>query len=119
MKAGSENFWIFLAIGAVIGAVVGTVIGHAKGRPGLGFVLGLLLGWIGWIIVALVPRPSGAVTRPQKPSRGWYPDPYRAHEMRYFDGNQWRADVADRGVMSEDPIPEVPPPPPSYVPASH
>jgi hypothetical protein len=117
MKAGSSNFVLFLLIGAVIGAGVGYAIGRAKERPGLGLVLGLFLGWIGWIIIAVIPRRSASMTRAQKPSRGWFPDPYRTHELRFFDGNEWRADVADRGEMSQDPIPHVPPPPP-YAPPS-
>jgi hypothetical protein len=32
---------------------------------------------------------------------GWYPDPGRAHEVRYFDGTVWTRHVADNGVTSE------------------
>jgi hypothetical protein len=41
---------------AVTGAVIATAIGNwRKGRPLTGFLLGLFLGWIGVIIIALMP----------------------------------------------------------------
>lgn len=43
--------WVLTAI------TVGAVIGRRKGRPWTGFTLGLLLGWIGVIIIA-VTRPT-------------------------------------------------------------
>jgi heme exporter protein D len=46
-----------------------------------------------------------------RPSPGWNPDPYGRHEMRYFDGLDWRPDVCDAGVVGTD-DPSVPPPPP-------
>ena len=108
MRIGPSEFLIIVLVSTVVGALVGLAIGAAKGRPVLGVVLGLLLGWIGWIILACLSTRSDTVTREQKPSRGWYPDPTGAHERRFFDGNQWMADVADKGVMSTDPIQVVP-----------
>jgi hypothetical protein len=35
---------------------IGAAIGSSKNRTGLGFVLGLLLGCLGWIIMLLIPR---------------------------------------------------------------
>jgi hypothetical protein len=32
-----------------------TVVGHFKGRSGLGFLLGFLLGWLGLLIMFFVP----------------------------------------------------------------
>ena len=40
---------------------------------------------------------------------GWYPDPCRVHEMRYFDGRGWTDHVTDSGTQSEDALPPVPP----------
>jgi hypothetical protein len=40
----------------VIGAGVGFLIGRAKQRPLLGLLLGLILNWLGWIVMAFVPR---------------------------------------------------------------
>lgn len=34
----------------------------------------------------------------------WYPDPTHRHEMRYWDGMAWTANVADQGQGSTDPI---------------
>lgn len=35
---------------------------------------------------------------------GWYADPLRRHELRYFDGRRWADFVADNGVRSSDPL---------------
>ena len=108
MKAGSPDaIALGLLINLVVGGGVGLLIGKAKGRPVLGFVLGFFFFLIGWLVTACIPRPK-TVTREQKPSRGWYPDPTHAHELRYFDGNNWSDDVADGGQMSTDPIQSVP-----------
>jgi hypothetical protein len=40
---------------------------------------------------------------------GWYPDPGRAHEWRFFDGDAWTPQVADGGQVSEAPLGPVPP----------
>ena len=98
---------VVLLSSLVVGGGIGLLIGKAKGRPGLGFLLGFVLGTVGWIVIALIPRPQ-TTTREQKPSRGWYPDPTGAHQMRYFDGNRWLDDVADDGEMTSDPIQNVP-----------
>ena len=106
MKAGSADvIAIGLIAALVVGGGIGLLIGRSKGRPVLGFVLGFLLGILGWIIAALVPKPA-TVTREQRPSRGWYPDPTGSHELRYFDGYRWLADVANRGEMSTSPLEE-------------
>jgi hypothetical protein len=40
----------------VVGAIFAAgAIGNRKGRPGTGFLLGLFLGWIGVIIIAVTP----------------------------------------------------------------
>ena len=41
--------------------------------------------------------------RPQTPN--WYPDPYRRHQVRYWDGARWTEHVADRGDQQVDPPP--------------
>jgi hypothetical protein len=35
---------------------------------------------------------------------GWYRDPERGHEYRYYDGSLWTPHVADHGLVSEAPI---------------
>ena len=42
----------------IIQAGVGLAIGRAKGRPGLGLLLGALLGVFGWIALAFVGPAS-------------------------------------------------------------
>ena len=39
----------------------------------------------------------------------WYPDPGRAHEWRYFDGNAWTDAVSDAGVVTQAPLGAAPP----------
>lgn len=45
-----------LLVGIIIGGGVGAAIGNTKNRVGLGAVLGALLGCIGWIIIAVLPK---------------------------------------------------------------
>jgi hypothetical protein len=45
---------IFVLSGLVISAVIGALIGKTKGRVGEGAACGLILGPIGWLIIALV-----------------------------------------------------------------
>jgi hypothetical protein len=35
---------------------------------------------------------------------GWYGDPGRTHEVRYWDGGKWTADVSDQGTASVDEV---------------
>ena len=40
----------------MIGGLIGAAIGYSKWRTGLGFLLGMFLGCIGWIIVGLMSK---------------------------------------------------------------
>lgn len=40
---------------------------------------------------------------------GWYPDPFGAHELRYWDGQTWTDHVSDAGVTSVSPPGFAPP----------
>jgi hypothetical protein len=51
---------VLLLLWAAVGGGIGYWIGSGKGRGGVGFVLGLAFGWIGWIIVALL-HPTAEV----------------------------------------------------------
>jgi len=104
---------LWFALGGGIGAAIGSAKG---GRAGEGFLLGLFLGVIGWIIVALmsptpqveaqrvaavqaqlqrlggeVPPPSSgaASARPTGPPAGWYQDPSDSSKNRWWDGTRW------------------------------
>ena len=35
---------------------------------------------------------------------GWYPDPYRRHQVRYWDGSAWTEHVGDAGEQGTDPV---------------
>jgi len=56
------------------------------------------------------PPPPPPATSPSGPPpasatpAGWFPDPNRRHEHRYFNGQRWTADVADQGQRSVDPL---------------
>lgn len=43
--------------------------------------------------VAVAPTPAA-----------WYPDPSNRHQVRYWDGRTWTAEVADQGVRGVDPV---------------
>ncbi|MEO1056683.1 MAG: DUF2510 domain-containing protein [Actinomycetota bacterium] len=44
-----------------------------------------------------------------QPSAGWFPDPTGRFEVRYFNGHDWTADVADGGRRMVDPAGTSPP----------
>jgi hypothetical protein len=46
---------------------------------------------------------------------GWYPDPYRRHASRYWDGGRWTEHVSDGGSPTVD-DPTAPAGPPGWVP---
>ena len=50
------------------------------------------------------PPWTGPAATPATPPPGWYPDPARRHEYRYWDGAVWTAQVADRGQAGVDPL---------------
>ena len=45
-----------IVIGCIVGGVIGLLIGKKKYRPFAGFMWGILLGPIGWLVVALGPN---------------------------------------------------------------
>ena len=51
---------VFLICLVILSGLIGAAIGVGKGRGMTGFWLGLLLGFIGWIIVAVM-EPSAEV----------------------------------------------------------
>ena len=57
MSSADSSIVLFFLFWCGVGGLVGALIGSGKGRAAAGFWLGLLLGVIGWIIVAfLSPR---------------------------------------------------------------
>ena len=61
--------------------------------PWLVFLKGKLQVYSGGTAPA-APAPTPATTGP---AAGWHPDPTGRHELRYWDGRQWTADVSDAG----------------------
>jgi hypothetical protein len=79
---------------------------------------GVLVLFLGGVVLAVVvaARRSRA-RRPQLASAaqagtwaqgaapaGWFADPGRRHEFRYWDGQRWTEHVSDRGVRAVDPM---------------
>ena len=59
-----------ILVWVVLGPLIGYAIGKPKGREGYGLLLGLLLGFIGWIIVAVMePAVGYSNVGPQSPRR--------------------------------------------------
>src|SRR5438552_7288554 len=88
-------------------------VGHKSGEPKnrTGWAWGLLLGWLGVIILACLGPGDGAehksfrlsstpspgppsmpppsIPPPQMPPAGWYADPTVPGRVRYWDGAAW------------------------------
>lgn len=89
---------------ALASGVVGAAIGRPKPRVriGGGFLLGLVLGPIGWLVAArarpaLVDPPLvvfAVEAIPGDGTAGWYPDPYGRYDARWWDGSSWTSQVA-------------------------
>jgi hypothetical protein len=56
METGRPTLSIVIPVIWIVCGVAGYYIGKPKGRPGWGVALGLILGIIGLIIIALIPR---------------------------------------------------------------
>jgi hypothetical protein len=49
--------------------------------------------------------PAGVATGPAgSVPAAWSPDPTGRHQLRYWDGSAWTANVSDDGVVSQDPV---------------
>ncbi len=60
----ANNIVFYLFVGWMIfSPIVGFMIGKSRGRPVAGAVLGFFLGWIGWIIAAVIARSPEAEAR--------------------------------------------------------
>ncbi len=51
-----ESFFIGAIVGIIISALIGAAIGETKGRRDAGFIFGLLLGPLGWLLIAIGPN---------------------------------------------------------------
>ncbi len=76
---------ILIVVSTILSTLVGALIGNHKGYTSTGVVLGLILGWIGVIIIACMgPSPGGA-------------DPQGAGADGYLDGG-WAAHAGPRST---------------------
>jgi hypothetical protein len=109
------NGFVLLAWAA--SAVAAYFIGKHKGRPIDGLILGILLAWIGVLIIACLrsharpsagyPQTTGQRLVPVQAPAQWLPDPMARHEFRWWDGARWTEHVSDRGVPSQESVNEV------------
>jgi Protein of unknown function (DUF2510) len=95
-----------VAIGASIGPAIGRTVA-------LTVPVALLLFFGGGALALVVavrrrktpgqPPAPASWTQPAVPA-GWFADPSRQHEHRYWDGQRWTERVADRGAEAVDPM---------------
>jgi hypothetical protein len=120
-SGSSELIWI-LVIGSAIwvgfdsqrlGARAGVLGGGMADMGPAGWFLVVLLLWIVGFPAYLATRPRYVALRtsdiaPPPPASvtppGWYSDPMKRHELRYWDGRTWTAHVSNGGAQSTDPL---------------
>jgi hypothetical protein len=98
---------------------VGPSVGPALGRLVVLPVAGALILFVaGAGLAAVVAVRRGRARRPLPASAagtgadwgqgpepaGWFADPGRRHELRYWDGQGWTEHVSDRGTQGVDPV---------------
>ena len=52
---------------------------------------------------ASAPATATVSAAPVQPA-AWLPDPTRRHELRYWNGTNWTANISDAGVVGTDPL---------------
>jgi hypothetical protein len=56
-------------------------------------------------VIGLLMTARNQVVPPEHAApAGWYVDPLHRHERRYWDGDEWTADVVDSGEEGFDPL---------------
>lgn len=104
-----------VAANVAVGPSVGPIIVRTVILPIAGALILVLVGAVLAAVVALrrnrarrlLPAPAaqamatvGQATGPA----GWFADPGRRHELRYWDGQRWTEHVSDHGTQGVDPI---------------
>jgi hypothetical protein len=101
--------WGLIIVGGVVGIPLLLILSP------MGFVVGSLLAGVVLAVVIAVRQRRGGEQRPApaataRPwaqptvSAGWFPDPSRRHELRFWDGQRWSKHVVDRGIQAVDPL---------------
>ena len=105
----SQDVEANLAVGRSVGpAIFGTVT-----QPIVGALVLLLAGAVLAVVVAVrrnrarrmlpaaAAQPAGSWGQGSV-AAGWFADPGRRHELRYWDGQRWTEHVSDRGTQGVD-----------------
>ena len=62
----SPGTLLLILIWSAASTVISTIVGDRKGRQGTGLALGLLLGWIGVIIAAMMPATRARLVQRER-----------------------------------------------------
>lgn len=108
---GGTDYTPFIIIWVVCG-LIGGAIGSGKNLGCAGFMLGVLLGPVGIIVIAVMGnRPASTLDRieARPAAEGWHPDPLGRFDSRWFDGSRWtqhvgRVEADGTRRQLEDPI---------------
>jgi Protein of unknown function (DUF2510) len=98
-----------------VGSSVGPAIFRTVSLAIVGTLILLLGGAVLAVVVAvrrnrarrvlLAPAAQPVASRGQSTApAGWFADPGRRHELRYWDDQRWTEHVSDRGTQGVDPI---------------
>jgi Protein of unknown function (DUF2510)/Protein of unknown function (DUF3592) len=101
--------WGMIVVVALVAATVGLLFWP------MAVVIGLLVAGVILAVMVAVrrrrpdrqARASAAQARPWGQGTvpvGWFADPRRRHELRYWDGQRWTEHVFDRGTQAVDPL---------------
>jgi Protein of unknown function (DUF2510) len=95
-----------VAVGSSIAPTIGRTLGLT-----IPAVLVLFFGGAALAVVVAArrhqargPRPALAPWTQEAVPAGWFADPSRRHELRYWDGQRWTERVSDRGSQAVDPM---------------
>lgn len=94
-SGGDDGTLFVLIFVAAVCGFIGAALGSSRSiGAGAGFFLGLLLGPLGLIIVAVSGRKSALErVQTQPDAAGWHPDPLGRFDGRYHNGHQWTQHV--------------------------
>jgi hypothetical protein len=105
-QGNPEGVQAYVAVGSSITPTIGRTLGLT-----IPVVLVLFFGGVALAVVVAVrprqargPRPALAPWAQEAVPAGWFADPGRRHELRYWDGQRWTEQVSDRGARAVDPM---------------
>jgi hypothetical protein len=106
-RSGEANVAVGPSVGptifrTVILTIAGTLILLLAGAV-LAVVVAVRRNRARRLLPAPAAQPVAAWGQPTGPA-GWFTDPGRRHELRYWDGQRWTEHVSDRGTQGVDPL---------------